>query len=291
MPEEEWRQIRDFDYEISTLGNVRRKSKPGTLLKPQHYVSVQLVHEGQKRKFQVHRLVAEAFLGEAPSSSQVNHKDGDHANNRLENLEWLSRRANQLHAIEAGLYGGRGEKHGRAKLTDAQVRQIRQKYVPRYGEQTKLAREHGVSQVLISKIVNGEVWTHLDDCPKERPSLMAGQIHGAQLTAGQVREIRDRYTGRYGEQTALADEYGVSVHAIRKVVRGETWKSLKGTRIYNVARGFHHGRAKLTDSKVRYMRQLHFEKGWSVNDLAKRYGLARHIARDVIFGKTWKHVV
>ena len=202
----------------------------------------------------------------------------------------MNGRANQLHAIENGLYEGRGEGHGRAKLTEEQVREIRRQYVPKYGEQTRLAKEYGVSQALIAKIVRGDIWTHLDDCPEQAPVVSAGQMHKAQLSEVQVREIRERYSGRYGEQTTLAREYGVSVHAVRKALKGETWKVLKGTRVYSKPQGERHGRAKLSENKVRWMRHLHSEKGWTVKALAERYGITAPIARDVIFGKTWKHI-
>ena len=41
----------------------------------------------------VHRLVAQAFLAPPPSEkhTQVNHIDGDPANNRADNLAWVTR--------------------------------------------------------------------------------------------------------------------------------------------------------------------------------------------------------
>src|SRR3990167_9270260 len=179
MSEEQWRQVRDLDYEVSSQGRVRRRSKPDAILKLCGYIHVRLVDHGKKITPSVHRLVAEAFLGAAPSvQPNVNHKDGNHGNNCVENLEWLDARANQLHAITNHLYGGRGEAHGRAKLTEKQVHEIRRRYTGRYGEQTKLAREYGVSQMLISKIARGDIWTHLDDCPTVPITVPKGFAHG-----------------------------------------------------------------------------------------------------------------
>ena len=48
--------------------------------------------------------------------------------------------------------------------------------------------------------------------------------HSARLTADQVRDIRARYTGKCGEQTALAREYGISHAALHAVVTGKTWR-------------------------------------------------------------------
>ena len=50
--------------------------------------------------FRLHRLVAHAFLGPPPSHAarEVNHKDGNCNNNRIENLEWASRSENVRHS-------------------------------------------------------------------------------------------------------------------------------------------------------------------------------------------------
>ena len=288
--QEEWKQIRDLDYEVSSLGRVRRRSRPEHLVKLRTYVRVGLVDRGKTVVFLAHRLVAEAFLGPAPEGkADVNHRDGNHANNAVENLEWVDPRENQLHAIKNRLYEGRGEGHGRAKLTEAQVGEIRRRYTGVYGEQTQLAREFGVSQDLIGKIVRGAVWTHREDCPKEPKVVRHDILHAAMLTEEQVRLIRERYTGVYGQQVALAREYNVPVSVVRKALRGESWKHLQGTKFYVIPQGMRHGRAKLTDGKVRWLRQL-YARGVPIGELAKRYGISKPVASNIIAGKTWKHI-
>jgi len=60
------------------------------------YVVVSLRKNGQAKTKFVHRLVCLAFLGTG-ADAQVNHKDGNKANNFLENLEWATRSRNQKH--------------------------------------------------------------------------------------------------------------------------------------------------------------------------------------------------
>lgn len=52
-------------------------------------------------------IIAEAFFGPPPPgmiNPEVNHKNGDKADNRIENLEWVSHRDNMQHAHDTGLH-------------------------------------------------------------------------------------------------------------------------------------------------------------------------------------------
>lgn len=51
----------------------------------------------------IHRLIVEAFIGEIPEGLCVNHKDGNKANNNLDNLEVVTHLENMRHAYKLGL--------------------------------------------------------------------------------------------------------------------------------------------------------------------------------------------
>lgn len=166
----EWRKIDGWPYEVSDHGEVRRTdrapgTRPGLLLKPERdrwgYLKVGLRRTGERqRKFLIHVLVAEAFLGMRPEGFTVNHRNGDKQDNRVGNLEWTTRSENQKHAYRTGLQG-RGQDHGRAKLTDEQVLEIRRRYAVGDVSQRALATQYGVNQTLIGFIVRRVVWTHI----------------------------------------------------------------------------------------------------------------------------------
>lgn len=69
------------------------------------YVHVSLCHEGTKKNFSVHRLIALAYLGRGDDVEGlvVNHKNGDKEDNRLSNLEWCTYQENAQHAVMTGL--------------------------------------------------------------------------------------------------------------------------------------------------------------------------------------------
>jgi uncharacterized protein (UPF0248 family) len=90
--EEIWKPIKDFEnYEVSTLGNVRNKSK--RILKQLNkggYIFVSLYINSKGKTIPVHRLVAISFIDNPENKLQVNHKDKNLLNNNVNNLEWCN---------------------------------------------------------------------------------------------------------------------------------------------------------------------------------------------------------
>lgn len=90
-------------YDVSTKGRVRShgSNRRNRLMTPETnnrgYVRVRLYNHGGYVRYYVHRLVAMAFLDNPDNCDQVNHKNLDRTDNRLENLEWVSASENQFH--------------------------------------------------------------------------------------------------------------------------------------------------------------------------------------------------
>lgn len=99
-----WKDIKGYEglYQISNLGRVksfRESTKYGMqkeyILKPSlinsgYYVVTLYATNKRKRKFQVHRLAADAFICNNNNFPCVNHKDENKLNNCVENLEWCT---------------------------------------------------------------------------------------------------------------------------------------------------------------------------------------------------------
>lgn len=60
-----------------------------------------------------------------------------------------------------------GSKHPLSKLTEVQVREMRERYQPGYGGYTRLAREYGVSPKTVGQIVKGKRWVHVMPRPDD----------------------------------------------------------------------------------------------------------------------------
>lgn len=79
---------------------------------------------GKAETWLIHRLVATVFLDNPSRLPDVNHKDGNRANNAVGNLEWVTRSDNQKHAYRTGVRADVGERNSRAKLTNRQARSV-----------------------------------------------------------------------------------------------------------------------------------------------------------------------
>jgi hypothetical protein len=97
---EEWKQVENFEnYEISTWGNIRNMVTNKTLkncLKSGYY-HVALINNKIKKSFKIHRLVALSFILNPENKTDVNHKDKNKLNNHISNLEWNTRKENNIH--------------------------------------------------------------------------------------------------------------------------------------------------------------------------------------------------
>lgn len=160
------KEIKGFEglYSVDENGRVyslRSAKRLKEIRMQSGYMYVHLCNGKNKTKLvRLHRIVAEAFLEPKEGMDQVNHINGNKADNRAENLEWCTQKQNTIHAIKTGLYATSGENNPSAKLTYEQVKSIRNEYIRNDKERgTKgLARKYGVTDVMIGKIVRNECW-------------------------------------------------------------------------------------------------------------------------------------
>ena len=113
------------NYCVDTAGNIwslnykghgrvkklkQKKDKDGYLL-------INLYNNNKTFTKKVHRLVAETFIKNYKKLPEVNHKNGIKNDNRVENLEWVTRSQNAIHMYNTGLCKKRfGKNNARSKV-------------------------------------------------------------------------------------------------------------------------------------------------------------------------------
>jgi hypothetical protein len=117
-----WLTIPNWDglYQASSLGRIRslprKKIRPhpknpkknqersygGKVLSPKlnknGYLAVSLYRNNKGKTIEIHRLVCMAFTKSEPQKMDVNHINGIRLDNRPNNLEWMTRKQNLMHA-------------------------------------------------------------------------------------------------------------------------------------------------------------------------------------------------
>jgi len=182
MVAEHWLPVVGFEelYEVSDLGRVRGLDRtathettcrwtgatlqverfyPGQVLRPGTKESGhQIVVLGRGNSRQVHALVLAAFVGPCPAGHEGLHGDGTPSNNRLDNLRWGTRLENVADSYRHGTRV-KGQTHPGAKLTEADVRAIRQ--AARTRSFADVARSFGIAAGTVRQIARGLTWQHL----------------------------------------------------------------------------------------------------------------------------------
>jgi len=170
MENEIWKPIPGHEgYHVSNMGRVwgpKFAPKAGAI-NSRGYRSITLVVRGYKRGVRIHQLVMLAFVGPCPKGQEVNHINGIKADNRLENLEYVTRSENIRHAYRIGLkQHKKGSLNGCAKLDERDVIAIRLLCDAGF-DSSYIGRKFGVSHRTIHLIRKNQAWTHVDAAWKE----------------------------------------------------------------------------------------------------------------------------
>jgi len=161
----EWREINGYEglYKISNLGEVK-SIKKGIILKDRisncGYIRVVLCKCNNRKAISVHRLVAKNFIDNPKEKPDVNHIDGNKKNNKISNLEWVTKKENSLHSFKIGLQKPqKGINHGMASVSEGEVILIRK--LKGELKQKTIAWLFNMSTANISRIMNRKLWDHI----------------------------------------------------------------------------------------------------------------------------------
>lgn len=178
----EWRDVPGWEGKYQVSDDGRCRSLDRTILAPRPhggvglrtyrgrelcggktkngYILFCLVENSTKEHRYAHDLVLTTFVGLRPEGCEACHNNGVRVDNRLENLRYDTRSANALDRRMHGTAGiTKGEACGTAKLTEDDVRDIRENY--RKGKWSEAARQLGVSPTTVRYAALGIQWRHI----------------------------------------------------------------------------------------------------------------------------------
>lgn len=142
---EEWRDIKGYEglYRVSSLGNVESVKGAIKPTERKGYRRVELWKDGKRRKIQLHRLVAMAFISNPYGKPEVNHINCDTTDNRASNLEWVTAKENRLHSFVSGRF----DNMDKPVLMDGCVR---------FESISKASRAIGANPNQVHRVIKGE---------------------------------------------------------------------------------------------------------------------------------------
>ena len=183
LPGEIWKPvaIEDFGdyYHVSNMGRVMR-------VKP-HAISTQKIvgkirkactnscdriayalYRGSRKgrsSYLGHFMVMITFVGPRPRGAQINNINGNHLDNRLSNLEYVTVSRNQTHSYEIGLV--------KRKLSPDDIREIRNLWWTTYLSYIEIGSKFDIHIQHVSVIIRGLAWGWLDNYtpPSRRESI------------------------------------------------------------------------------------------------------------------------
>lgn len=153
-----WKNIEGYpNYQISSMGRVKTLNYKHTdkekILKSRKdkygYIKVDLYEEGKQKTHTLHRLVATAFIDNPNNLSQVNHKDEDKTNNRVENLEWCSPQYNIN-------YGSRNEKMAKSRSIPILQFNLDGEFIKKWESGAQVQKDLGFDNSSITKCCKGK---------------------------------------------------------------------------------------------------------------------------------------
>jgi len=202
------------------------------------YMQVGITNNLGVRKFrQVHRLVGIAFVKNKDNKPEINHIDGNKANNNYSNLEWCTSSENQIHAFRTGLNKAhksnvngnhQGEDVMHSKLTESDVLEIRKRHSINESPEA-LAKEYKVSTHSINCVVSRtsklRTWKHLP-YPKNRMDMKDKQRKKVMQLSLEGNIINEFSSLLNAEQCTGVAHTGISkvCRDLAKTAGGYIWK-------------------------------------------------------------------
>lgn len=270
--------IIDEYYDVYEDGKIIRKSTGKEMTEHLDASGYLLVHIKEvKASFKKHRIILSKFCpNENECFLEVNHKNMDRTDNRLENLEWVNKSQNIQHGYKNNK--NRVVDYSKRFLTDEEIISCYNRFLN--GESTiDVAEEYGVPYATMINIKykksHKELLKDLPDIPK--------RTNSSPVDIGTVKLIKaDLESGM--KSSDVAKKYNVKVRFVSDFKRGIIYKDF--TPDLSKCRNYI-GQAKLTHDDVRAIRS---DTTHTKEELCEIYGVKIKAINNILAGRTYKNV-
>lgn len=180
MRKEIWKNIKEFEniYQISNYGNIRNIKKH-KLMKPfiskkTGYYQIDLCKNGCKKRYSIHRLVAETFILNSNNLPQVNHKNEIKIDNRVENLEWCTHKYNSNYGTIKQRIGLKSSQRKHSEEAKQKISKALSKPIIQYSKDNTFIKEWNSAYEVKRNL--GITVSNINDCCNNKRKTASGYI-------------------------------------------------------------------------------------------------------------------
>lgn len=187
----------------------------------------------------------------------------------------------------------KGSRTGTAKLSESDVLKIRLLLRDSQLSQQEVANMFGVSTSLVSHIMLGQTWKHVEMPVGDRKPLNKGSQHrSAKLTEEDVTGIHQLLVQSDLDHKEIAQIYNVSHATIAFISQGKNWKHVPRPmgRHKRNQRGVKHPSAQLSEAQVIEIRTLYSSGQYTHHELATQFGTTKANIGSIVRGDNWGHL-
>jgi len=148
--------VKDRNFLITSNGTIFKIKNKKLFKCPLHMINGYKIIKYKNKNLRVHRIIYLKFIGFLNNSLVINHKDGNRANNSVNNLELVTISENNFHSYRVlrnpAIAGNR-------KICFQTAEKIRSEY--KHGSTYKiLCEKYELSKSTISYIINNKIWVN-----------------------------------------------------------------------------------------------------------------------------------
>jgi len=290
-----WKRVKWIDgsktrYLISNIGIVVNE-KTGKIMKTNFneagYERVNLTHNGQRRQFFVHGLVARAFVKNPKNKPEVNHINGVKSANYDANLEWVTRSENQIHAVLNGLII---KKRGRVQIPKKTMHKMYSLIVENKKTISQIAKEVGVSRHTVSSAIKNKhalldgISYNFEHYESKPVFTKFGEgNHEAKYTEAQIETVCQLLDSGKHSIREVSDLSEIPYQTVRNVYYGNCWIQIASK--YD----FFRNKTRVNTEKEKVVNKICdlLDEGYNTREVSEMLGVSRSVVRCIYSGQSW----